>query len=235
VVGAGDVGKASAGVACDSHTVPSAAAGIDYSRVEGRQDALRTTVTQNLICAPWVAIFVRMLHFRHSLPQNPGCRLRRRLRPLPGWLSSDPALLTGLSGGVTIPSETANKLHNGLVPKQYRCSAVGERGVRGVFARFGGSGVLDCGSRPGGKSACAAGRGGGGYWEYDDLINFTIQVLHPPAQASQGRTPPASPFPAAARPAHPVKAHFPPSPLPPPRRPLSLNPQLLGRPSARDI
>jgi hypothetical protein len=52
VVGAGDVGKASAGVACDSHTVPSAAAGIDYSRVESRPGALRTTVTQNLICAP---------------------------------------------------------------------------------------------------------------------------------------------------------------------------------------
>ena len=41
----------SAGVACDSHPEPSAAAGIDYSRVEGRPDALRTTVTQNLICA----------------------------------------------------------------------------------------------------------------------------------------------------------------------------------------
>ena len=51
VVGAGDVGKASAGVACDSHTVPSAVAGIDYSRVEGRPGALRTIVTQNLICA----------------------------------------------------------------------------------------------------------------------------------------------------------------------------------------
>src|ERR1019366_3519548 len=35
VVGAGDCGKAPAGVACDSHTVPSAAAGIDDSRVEG--------------------------------------------------------------------------------------------------------------------------------------------------------------------------------------------------------
>ena len=34
VVGAGDVGKASAGVGCDSHPVPSTAAGIDYSRVE---------------------------------------------------------------------------------------------------------------------------------------------------------------------------------------------------------
>jgi hypothetical protein len=32
--------------------VRSAAAGIDYSRVEGRPGALRTTVTQNLICAP---------------------------------------------------------------------------------------------------------------------------------------------------------------------------------------
>ena len=52
VAGAGDVGKASAGVAYDSHPEPSAAAGIDYSRVEGWPDARRTTVTQNLICAP---------------------------------------------------------------------------------------------------------------------------------------------------------------------------------------
>jgi hypothetical protein len=51
VIGAGDVGKASAGVGCDSHTVPSTAAGIGYSRVEGRPGALRTTATQNLICA----------------------------------------------------------------------------------------------------------------------------------------------------------------------------------------
>ena len=51
MVGAGDVGKASAGVASDSHTVPSAAAGIDCSRVEGRPGALRTTATQNLIGA----------------------------------------------------------------------------------------------------------------------------------------------------------------------------------------
>jgi len=51
VVGAGDVGKASAGVACDSHKAPSTAAGIDYSRVEDLPGALRTTVTQNLICA----------------------------------------------------------------------------------------------------------------------------------------------------------------------------------------
>jgi hypothetical protein len=51
--GASDVGKASAGVAGDSHTMPSAAAGIDYSRVEGRPGALRTTVTQNLICGPY--------------------------------------------------------------------------------------------------------------------------------------------------------------------------------------
>ena len=51
MVGAGDVGKASAGVARDSNTVPNAAAGIDYSRVEGRPGALRTTVMQNLICA----------------------------------------------------------------------------------------------------------------------------------------------------------------------------------------
>jgi hypothetical protein len=50
-VGAGDVWKASAGVGCDSHTVPSAAAGIDHSRVEGRPGALKTTVTQDLICA----------------------------------------------------------------------------------------------------------------------------------------------------------------------------------------
>src|ERR1035438_863641 len=35
----------------DSHTVPGAAAGIDYSRAEGRPGALRTTVTQNPICA----------------------------------------------------------------------------------------------------------------------------------------------------------------------------------------
>ena len=51
MVGAGGVGKASAGVACDSHTVLSAAAGIDYSRVEGLPGALRTTATQNLIGA----------------------------------------------------------------------------------------------------------------------------------------------------------------------------------------
>ena len=50
-VGAGDVGKTSAGIACDSHTEPSAAAGIDYSQVKGWPGALRTTVTQNLICA----------------------------------------------------------------------------------------------------------------------------------------------------------------------------------------
>jgi hypothetical protein len=31
--------------------VPSAAVGGDYSRVEGRPGALRTTATQNLICA----------------------------------------------------------------------------------------------------------------------------------------------------------------------------------------
>ena len=55
VVWAGDVGKASAGVASDSHTEPNAAAGIDYSRVEGRPGALKTTVTQNLICALAVA------------------------------------------------------------------------------------------------------------------------------------------------------------------------------------
>ena len=35
----------------DRHTVTGAAAGIDYSRVKGRPGALRTTVTQNLICA----------------------------------------------------------------------------------------------------------------------------------------------------------------------------------------
>ena len=51
-VGAGDGGKAPAGAACDSHTEPSAAAGIDYSRVEGRPRAQRTAVTQDLICAP---------------------------------------------------------------------------------------------------------------------------------------------------------------------------------------
>ena len=51
VVGAGGVGKASAGVGCDSHMVPSAAADIDYSRVQGRPGALRTTATQNLIGA----------------------------------------------------------------------------------------------------------------------------------------------------------------------------------------
>ena len=52
VVGAGEVGKASAGVACVSHTEPSADAGIVSARVEGWPGALRTTVTQNLICAP---------------------------------------------------------------------------------------------------------------------------------------------------------------------------------------
>jgi hypothetical protein len=46
-------GQASAGVECDSHPVPSAAAGSDYSRVEGRTGALRTTVTQDLTCARW--------------------------------------------------------------------------------------------------------------------------------------------------------------------------------------
>ena len=51
MVGAGDVGIATAGVGCDSHTGPSRAAGIDYARVEGRPGALRTIVTQNLICA----------------------------------------------------------------------------------------------------------------------------------------------------------------------------------------
>ena len=50
---AGDVGKASVGVAGDGHTVPNAAAGIDYSRVTGRPGALRTTVTQDPICAPY--------------------------------------------------------------------------------------------------------------------------------------------------------------------------------------
>ena len=34
------------------HTEPSAAAGIDSARVEGWPGARRTTVTQNLICAP---------------------------------------------------------------------------------------------------------------------------------------------------------------------------------------
>ena len=52
VLGAGDGGKVSAGVACVSHTEPSAAAGIDSARVEGWPGARRTTVTQNLICAP---------------------------------------------------------------------------------------------------------------------------------------------------------------------------------------
>jgi hypothetical protein len=65
VVRVGDDGKASAGVACSSQTVPSAAAGIDYFRVEDRSRALRTTVTQNLICASWLAIFVMMRYFRH--------------------------------------------------------------------------------------------------------------------------------------------------------------------------
>jgi len=51
VVGAGDYRKATAEVACDRHTVPGAAAGIDYSRVESRPGALRATVTQNMICA----------------------------------------------------------------------------------------------------------------------------------------------------------------------------------------
>jgi hypothetical protein len=40
----------------DEAEVPSAAADIDYSRVEARQGALRTTVTQNLICAPVLAL-----------------------------------------------------------------------------------------------------------------------------------------------------------------------------------
>ena len=51
VVGAGDYRKATAGVTCDSHTVPGAPAGIDYSRIESRPGALRTTVTKNLMCA----------------------------------------------------------------------------------------------------------------------------------------------------------------------------------------
>src|SRR5208283_671636 len=51
-VRAGDYRKATAGVACDRHTVPGAAAGVDYSRFESRPGALRTTVKQNLICAP---------------------------------------------------------------------------------------------------------------------------------------------------------------------------------------
>ena len=52
VVWAGDYREATPGVAGDSHTAPSAAAGIDYSRVEGRPSARRAMVTQNLICAP---------------------------------------------------------------------------------------------------------------------------------------------------------------------------------------
>jgi hypothetical protein len=52
VLGTGDGGKASAGVACGSHTEPSADAGIDSFRVEGWPGAQRTTVTQHLICAP---------------------------------------------------------------------------------------------------------------------------------------------------------------------------------------
>jgi hypothetical protein len=52
VVWVGDYRKSTPGVACDSHTVPGAAAGIDYSRVEGRPSARRAMVTQNLICAP---------------------------------------------------------------------------------------------------------------------------------------------------------------------------------------
>jgi hypothetical protein len=61
VVEAGDVGKVSAGVACDSQTVPSAAAGIGYSRVEGWPGALRTTVTQNLLRAPSLFAFFTLL------------------------------------------------------------------------------------------------------------------------------------------------------------------------------
>jgi hypothetical protein len=67
VVGVGDVGKALAGVACDSHTVPSAVAGIDYSRVKGRPSALRTTVTQNLICAPQPQLDLIPLAFEPAL------------------------------------------------------------------------------------------------------------------------------------------------------------------------
>ena len=87
---------------------------------------------------------------------------------------------------------------------------------------------MDCGPKPAGKVAAAsygaAVNGGGGYWEYDNLINFTIQVLHLPPRAFEGKDPPTSPFPAAGRPAHPVKAYYvPPNPLPPPRRPSTIN------------
>jgi hypothetical protein len=61
MVGACGVGKSSAGVACDSDRVPSAAAGIDYSRVEGWPGALRTTVTQNLICTHYPPVFSFLL------------------------------------------------------------------------------------------------------------------------------------------------------------------------------
>ena len=67
VVGAGGAGKVSAGVTCDSHTVPSAVAGIDYSRVKGRPSALRTTVTQNLICAPQPQLDLIPLAFEPAL------------------------------------------------------------------------------------------------------------------------------------------------------------------------
>ena len=68
VVGAGDVGKAAVGVACDSQTVPSAGAGIDYSRLEGRPGSLRTTVTQNPICASGrISVFEWEAHPAKSL------------------------------------------------------------------------------------------------------------------------------------------------------------------------
>ena len=52
VIEAGDFRKVRAGVGFDSHPLGSAAAAIDWSRVQGQPDALRTIVAQDLICAP---------------------------------------------------------------------------------------------------------------------------------------------------------------------------------------
>ena len=64
VVWVGDYRKSTPGVVCDSHRAPSAAAGIDYSQVEGLPGALRTRVTQNLICARWA-------NYRHTQLARP--------------------------------------------------------------------------------------------------------------------------------------------------------------------
>ena len=49
VVGAGDYKKVSVGAGCDSHTLPSAAAGLGSSRIEGQPRELRTPSAQNRI------------------------------------------------------------------------------------------------------------------------------------------------------------------------------------------